>query len=92
MQSVPNSQSVKIDRNVLIVVAAVVIGGIVFQTLPAPRAKPERPVLKFLAKVAKLGLWVLMAQSAPIPHIYAAEHGHQVDAAGHRDLQSGEGW
>jgi hypothetical protein len=88
MQSV---QSVKIDKNVLIVVAAIVIGGIVFQALPAPQAKPERPVLKFLARVARLGLWIMLAHSGPTPHFYAA-HDHQVDAAGHRILQSGEGW
>lgn len=85
-------QSVKIDRNVMIVVAAVVIGGILFQTLPAPRPKPERPVLKFIAKIAKLGLWVMLAHSGPTPHLYAAGHVHQLDASGHRVLQSGEGW
>ena len=82
----------KVDKNVLVIVAAVVIGGLALQTLPAPRAKPERPVLKFLAKVAKLGLWVLMAQSAPSPRVFAAQHVHQVDDNGQRVLNHHEGW
>jgi hypothetical protein len=83
----------KVDKNVIVIVAAVVIGGLALQTLPAPRAKPERPVLKFLAKVAKLGLWVLMAQSAPAPRVFAAhEHVHQVNDNGERILNHNEGW
>jgi len=83
----------KVDKNVLVIVAAIIIGGLAFQTLPAPRAKPERPVLKFLARVAKLGLWVLVAQSPPSPRVFAAHgHVHQVNDNGERILNHQEGW
>jgi hypothetical protein len=82
----------KVDKNVIVIVAVVVIGGLALQTLPAPRAKPERPVLKFLARVAKLGLWVLVAQSAPPPRVFAAHHVHHVDDNGQRVLNHQEGW
>jgi hypothetical protein len=82
----------KVDKNVLVIVAAVVIGGLALQTLPAPNPKPERPVLKFLAKVAKLGLWVLMAHSPSMPKVYATEHVHQVNDNGERILNHNEGW
>ena len=82
----------KVDKNVVVIVAAVVLGGLALQTLPAPRPKPERPVLKFLAKVAKLGLWVLMAHSPSMPKVYAHEQVHQLDANGDRVLNHREGW
>ena len=39
--------------------------------------KPERPVLKFLARIAKIGLWVAMFADGgprPVEQTYAARH------------------
>jgi hypothetical protein len=51
-----------------------------------PDPTPDRPVLRFLAKVAKLGLWVMLAGEEPpttVNHI--AQHGpHTINHA--------EGW
>jgi len=36
----------------------------------------DRPVARFLAKIAKLGLWVaVFAEPTPVHHTYAAHHG-----------------
>jgi hypothetical protein len=81
----------KLDTRVLIVACLIVAGGLVFQTLPAPRPKPERPVLKFLAKVAKLGLWLMVVRDEPAPPTYAIDT-HLVDEHGQRVLANREGW
>jgi hypothetical protein len=54
------------------------------------RPAPERPVLRFLAKVAKVGLWALaFAEPPPAePHYVHA----RVDDHGDRVLHHGEGW
>lgn len=52
--------------------------------------RPQRPVLKFLARVAKLGLWVtVFAEPAPQPveQQYAASH-----CEGRTMVCHGEGW
>jgi len=81
----------KLDTRVLIVAGLIVAGGLCFQTLPAPRPKPERPVLRFLAKVAKIGLWVLVAHHQPAPQTFAV-HTYHVDEHGQRVLANREGW
>jgi hypothetical protein len=91
---------VKVDRYVLIAVAAIVVGGVAFQNLPAPNPKPERPVLKFIAKVAKLGLWLMFVHAPQTPRVFAAhssqpepgEQVHRVDESGQRILNHAEGW
>lgn len=54
------------------------------------KPEPERPVLRFLARVAKLGLWALAFadQPPPEPHYVHA----RVDDHGDRVLHHGEGW
>jgi hypothetical protein len=82
----------KVDTRVAIVAALIIAGGVWFSTVPAIQPKKERPVLKFLAKVAKLGLWVMLAHSGTpkeVP-VYAEVHG--TDANGHRILDHGRGW
>lgn len=53
---------------VVAVIAALLIGNIVKEELFP--SKPDRPVLKFLAKVARFGMWFLLIaepQEAPPP-------------------------
>lgn len=50
---------------------------------------PERPVLRFLAKVAKIGLWALMfVEQPPRQQLVHA----RVDDNGDRVLNHAEGW
>ena len=52
-----------------------------------PDPRPDRPVLTFLARVAKLGLWVMLAGEQPQQPTsnYIAQHGPHA-------LNHGEGW
>lgn len=87
-------RKVVVDHRVIIVVCLAVAGGLCLQQISAPPAKPERPVLKFVAKVAKLGLWLLVVQDDRPANIYAARapHVHHVNDQGERVLNHGEGW
>jgi len=64
----------------LVGLACLVIGCLVssvpgFDPLNPFSPKPQRPVIKFLARLAKLGLWVtVFAEPQPQPQ-YAARHG-----------------
>jgi hypothetical protein len=55
-------------------------------------------VLKFIAKVAKLGLWLMFVHAPQTPRVFAAhspepgEHVHRVDESGQRILNHAEGW
>lgn len=60
---------------------------------------PQRPVLKFLARVAKVSLWVLMFADNHPHHPwrqqetqYATHHTPRYDADGHRVLDHAQGW
>lgn len=52
---------------------------------------PERPVLKFLARVAKLGLWVVAFADPPPADVHRVVHA-RVDEHGNKVLHHGEGW
>ena len=57
------------------------------------KPKPERPVLRFLAKVAKLGLWVMWAaEPQPQPTENLVYHAQAYDREGNRVLDHGKGW
>jgi|LakMenEpi03Aug12_release.lakeMendotaPanAssembly.Ray.scaffolds.fasta_scaffold164825_2 hypothetical protein len=62
-------------------------------TSPASPVKPapERPVLRFLAKLAKTGLWVMMFAEQPPAEQHYVVHA-RVDENGHRVLDHGKGW
>lgn len=61
-------------------------------TSPASPVKPapERPVLRFLARLAKLGLYVMWVAEPPAERRYVVHA--RVDADGHKVLHHGEGW
>ena len=57
------------------------------------KPQPERPVLRFLAKVAKLGLWVMWAaELQPQPTENLVYHAQAYDKDGNRVLDHGKGW
>lgn len=55
--------------------------------LPWQPSGKSRPVLKFLARLAKTGLWVMLAAEPPQP---ASHYTHQVYRRG--ELNHREGW
>lgn len=59
---------------------------------PIAPKPPERPVLRFIARIAKGFLWVMLAAERP-PQDQQARLVHaRVDADGHQVLNHGEGW
>ena len=57
------------------------------------KPKPDRPVLRFLAKVAKLGLWVMWAaEPQPQSTENLVYHAQAYDKDGNRVLDHGKGW
>ena len=86
----------KMDRRVIALAAGLFLAGWLIgrevgdSWLPAPFApQHDRPVLRFLAKVAKLGLWVMMAAEKP-PQDEGSHYAHvkfTPDRVNHR-----EGW
>ena len=55
------------------------------------KPEPQRPVLRFLARLAKTGLWVMMfADPPPADQAYVVQS--RVDSDGHRVLNHGQGW
>lgn len=57
------------------------------------KPQPERPVLRFLAKVARIGLWVMWAaEPQPQPTENLVYHAQAYDKDGNRVLDHGKGW
>ena len=55
------------------------------------KPEPTRPVLRFVQRLARLGLWAMMfAEQPPSEQAYVVHA--RVDADGHRILNHGEGW
>lgn len=83
-----------ITRNTTLLVAAALLAGWLLAGSSSPTPTPaDRPVLRVLARVARLGLWALTfaepAPSATTPaHLVHAEIG----ADGHPLVNHREGW
>ena len=84
------------DRN--IVIAALVCLAIGWWLASSPSSpirpeplRPDRPVLKLLARVAKTFLWVMMVAERPPVEQANIVHA-RVDADGHQVLNHGQGW
>ena len=57
------------------------------------KPKPDRPVLRLLARVAKLGLWVMWAaEPQPQSTENLVYHAQAYDKEGNRVLDHGKGW
>jgi hypothetical protein len=55
------------------------------------KPEPARPVLRFVQRLARLGLWAMMfAEQPPAEQAYVVHA--RVDADGHRVLNHGQGW
>jgi hypothetical protein len=55
------------------------------------KPEPQRPVLRFVQRLARLGLWAMMfAEQPPAEQAYVVHA--RVDADGHRVLNHGQGW
>lgn len=86
------------QRDVRIMVIAGILGcalGWFAATSPASPIKPapDRPVLRFLAKVARTGLWVMMfAEQRPKEESRHYIVHARVDEDGNKVLNHGQGW
>lgn len=86
------------QRDIRLLVIAGILGialGWFAATSPASpiRPAPDRPVLRFLAKVAKLGLWVMVAAEPPPKQETRCYVVHaRVDEDGNKVLNHGSGW
>jgi hypothetical protein len=82
------------DRNIVIAGLVCLAIGWWLASSPAspirPEAEPRRPVLRFIAKVAKGFLWVMMVAERP-PQEANIVHA-RIDADGHQVLNHGQGW
>lgn len=78
---------------VLAGIAGIAIGWFA-ATSPMSPVKPahDRPVLRFLARVAKLGLWVMVAAEKPPTETKTYIVHARVDEDGNKVLNHGSGW
>lgn len=57
------------------------------------KPKPDRPVLRLIQRLARVGLWVMWcADPAPMPQENLVYHAQQYDEHGQRVLDHGKGW
>lgn len=57
------------------------------------KPRPERPVLRLLARIARAGLWVMwFAETQPGAEANLVYHAQQYDRDGNRVLDHGKGW
>jgi hypothetical protein len=56
------------------------------------KPEPQRPVLRFVQRLARLGLWAMMfAEQPPAEQPQYVVHA-RVDEDGHRVINHGQGW
>jgi len=57
------------------------------------KPQPERPVLRFIQRLARVGLWVMWAaEPQPQPTENLVYHAQAFDKDGNRVLDHGKGW
>jgi hypothetical protein len=56
------------------------------------KPKPDRPVLRLIQRLARVGLWVMWAADPPPADAQHYVVHARVDADGHRVLNHGQGW
>jgi hypothetical protein len=85
-----NNRELRIASIAVLVAVAVTWAAATSEYSPV-KPKPDRPVLRLLAKLAKTGLWVMMfAEPPPAEQAYVVHA--RVDENGHRVLNHGQGW
>jgi hypothetical protein len=55
------------------------------------KPEPQRPVLRFVQRLARLGLWAMMFAEPPPEQPQYVVHA-RVDEDGHRVINHGQGW
>jgi hypothetical protein len=86
-----NNRELRIVSIAVLVAAAVTWAAATSDYSPI-KPQQDRPVLRFLARLAKTGLWVMMfAEPAPADSQQYVVHA-RVDSEGHRVLNHGQGW
>jgi hypothetical protein len=55
------------------------------------KPEPQRPVLRLVQRLARLGLWAMMFADPPPSESHYVVHA-RVDEHGHRVLNHGQGW
>ena len=77
--------------SIAVLVAAAVTWAAATSDYSPIKPQQDRPVLRFLARLAKTGLWVMMfAEPPPADQAYVVQS--RVDSEGHRVLNHGQGW
>lgn len=77
--------------SITVLVAAAVTWAAATSDYSPIKPEQDRPVLRFLARIAKTGLWVMMfAEPAPTDQSYVVQS--RVDSDGHRVINHGQGW
>jgi hypothetical protein len=56
------------------------------------KPKPERPVLRLIQRLARVGLWVMWCAEPPPPASNMVYHAQAYDRDGNRVLDHGKGW
>lgn len=86
------------DHTIRTLVIAAILGAIVgwfaatSPSSPIAPSETRRPLLRFVARVAKLGLWVMWAaEPAPAQEPYRIVHA-RIGNDGHPVLNHSEGW
>ena len=82
----------KVQRNVIMAGVICLACGwwLASSPLSPVNPRPQRPVLSFLAKVAKTFMWVMLA-AEPAPDTHHLSHA-SLDADGHPVVSHGSGW
>jgi hypothetical protein len=52
----------------------------------------ERPVLRLIQRLARVGLWVMWCAEPPPPSANMVYHAQQYDRDGHRVVDNAKGW
>jgi hypothetical protein len=56
------------------------------------KPKPDRPVLRLIQRLARVGLWVMWCAEPPPPAQNLVYHAQAYDREGNRVLDHGKGW
>lgn len=93
MSDAPAKDTYPQDMKLLVLsgIAGIALGWFAATSDYSPiKPEPDRPILRLLARVAKIGLWALMFAEQP-PQQQQLVHA-RIDEHGHRVLNHSEGW
>ena len=85
-----NNRELRIVSIAVLVAVAVTWAAATSEYSPI-KPKADRPVLRLIQRLARVGLWVMWAADPPPAQQHYVVHA-RVDADGHRVLNHGQGW